>query len=79
MNTPYEPDIAWRTSSYSGGNGGCVEVGWRTSTHSANGGGCVEVARTPATVRVRDSKDRTGPVLSFPATAWRAFLATVTR
>jgi hypothetical protein len=28
---------------------------------------------------VRDSKDRTGPVLSFPATAWRAFLATVIR
>jgi hypothetical protein len=79
MSSANQPGIAWRTSSHSANGGGCVEVGWRTSSHSAGEGGCVEVARTPATVRVRDSKDRTGPVLSFPATAWRAFLATVTR
>lgn len=52
-------------------------IAWRTSSHSGTNGDCVEVARTPAVVLVRDSKDRTGPVLTFPATNWRAFLATV--
>ncbi len=44
--------VAWRKSSYSGGNGGtCVEfalltgVEWRKSSYSSgNGGACVEVA-----------------------------------
>ncbi len=44
MTTAPEPDgIVWHTSSYSGTNGGCVEVGWRTSRHSAGEGNCVEV------------------------------------
>jgi Domain of unknown function (DUF397) len=48
----------WRTSSYSGNNGGaCVEAG---------------VAR-PGRVLVRDTKDRAGTVLSVPADAWRRF------
>ncbi|MGQ0839429.1 DUF397 domain-containing protein [Actinokineospora sp.] len=46
MNT-YEPDgltgIAWRKSSFSAGNGGCVEVGWRKSSFSASNGNCIEV------------------------------------
>jgi hypothetical protein len=40
---PPEPGLTWRKSSYSGSNGGCVEVAWRKSTHSADNGGCVEV------------------------------------
>jgi hypothetical protein len=48
--------IVWRKSSYSGGDGECVEIGWCESS-----------------VAVRDSKYPTGPTLSFPATAWRAF------
>jgi Domain of unknown function (DUF397) len=54
--------VTWRTSSYSGGNGGqCVEAG------SASGA-----------VLVRDTKqDGRGPVLAFSAGAWRAFAATV--
>ncbi len=79
MSSADQPGIAWRTSSYSGGNGGCVEVGWRTSSDSANGGDCVEVAAAPRVVLVRDSKDRTGPVLSFSAARWRAFLTAVGR
>jgi hypothetical protein len=52
----------WRKSSYSGGNGG----------------GCVEVARNlPGIVAVRDSKDRTGPVLTFTPAEWEAFTAGV--
>ena len=50
---------------------------WRKSTRSDNGGNsCVEVARNlTSVVAVRDSKDRSGPVLTFERSAWRAFLA----
>ncbi|MFC4060602.1 DUF397 domain-containing protein [Planomonospora corallina] len=55
-------DAVWHKSSYSGGNGGsCVEVA------SLSGG----------RVGVRDSKDRSGPVLVFTPAEWRAFLAGV--
>lgn len=49
---------------------------WRTSSRSnGTGGNCVEVAgNLPGVVVVRDSKDRTGPVLIFAPDAWRAFL-----
>ena len=49
---------------------------WRKSTRSSsNGGDCVEVAdNLPGVVGVRDSKDPTGPALTFTPTAWRAFL-----
>ena len=47
----------WRTSSYSGGNGG----------------ECVQVAATPSAGRVlvRDSKDPDGPVLALTLADWR--------
>lgn len=72
----------WRTSSYSGGNGGCVEVaftGWRTSSRSGGNGDCVEVATGGELVGVRDSKDRTGPVLAVRPEQWSAFLTGVRR
>ncbi|MBF9133063.1 DUF397 domain-containing protein [Plantactinospora sp. S1510] len=49
---------------------------WRKSTRSGtNGGNCVEVAdNLPGLIAVRDSKDPTGPVLSFGPEAWRAFV-----
>ena len=49
----------WRTSSYSGGNGG----------------ECVQVAAKPSTglVLVRDSKDPDGPVLALAPKEWRRF------
>jgi hypothetical protein len=52
---------------------------WRKSTHSgASGGNCVEVAdNLPGVVGVRDSKDPTGPVLTFGLTNWRAFVTQV--
>jgi Domain of unknown function (DUF397) len=71
-------DAVWRTSSYSGGNGDCVQValtGWRTSSYSHGDGNCVEVAAARPVVGVRDSKDPAGPVLSYPARSWAAFLA----
>lgn len=51
----------WTKSSYSVGNGECVEV--KSPTVSA--------------LAVRDSKDPQGPVLAFPADAWSAFVASV--
>ncbi|MCZ7419836.1 MULTISPECIES: DUF397 domain-containing protein [unclassified Micromonospora] len=50
---------------------------WRTSTRSVGNGNCVEVATVDGAVAVRDSKDRHGPVLTFPPSAWHAFVASV--
>jgi len=51
---------------------------WHTSSYSGSGSDCVEVAPAPAGVLVRDSKNADGPVLAVTATAWRAFLTTIT-
>ena len=48
----------FRTSTYSGGNGACVEVG----------------SPAPAVVGVRDSKRDDSPVLAVDPRAWSAFL-----
>ncbi len=73
--------VTWRTSSYTGGNGGnCVEVGvWREASYSgSDGGGCVEVTQAlDAVVAVRDSKDPDGSKLAFSPAEWRAFVAGV--
>ncbi|MEU3165719.1 DUF397 domain-containing protein [Streptosporangium sp. NPDC006930] len=52
--------VTWRKSSYSGGS-------------SDN---CVEVATNlPGLIAVRDSKDPSGPMLTFSPAAWNNFLA----
>jgi hypothetical protein len=51
----------WRKSSYSGGNGG----------------NCVETASDSGVIRVRDTTDRGGAMLSVPAEAWATFLRTL--
>ncbi|MDH6112878.1 hypothetical protein P3T36_002596 [Kitasatospora sp. MAP12-15] len=57
-----------------------VELTWFKSSHSGGeGGACIEVASSPATVHVRDSKDKAGPQLSFAPTAWADFVAYVTQ
>jgi hypothetical protein len=54
-----------------------MESNWRTSSYSGpNGGECVEVAAAGA-VLVRDTTDRSGPMLTFTADSWRAFTATI--
>jgi len=50
---------------------------WRKSSYSCDSAACVEVALSFETVGVRDSKDVTGPTLSFSADAWRTFIAGV--
>ncbi|MER7673184.1 DUF397 domain-containing protein, partial [Kitasatospora sp. NPDC096128] len=52
------------------------ELAWIKSSYSGNEGtACVEVAETPDAIRVRDSKDKSGPQLAFEPAAWEAFLA----
>ncbi|MFB8242814.1 DUF397 domain-containing protein [Kitasatospora purpeofusca] len=70
-------ELVWFKSSHSSNEGGaCVEIAWRKSTHSSNEGGeCVEVAETTSAVLVRDSKDKSGPHLTFTPAAWEAFVA----
>jgi Domain of unknown function (DUF397). len=50
---------------------------WRTSSYTnSDGGNCVEVATDlQGVVAVRDSKDRSGPVLVFTRAEWRDFIA----
>jgi uncharacterized protein DUF397 len=43
MTAPGPDRIVWHTSSYSWGNGNCVQVGWRSSSYSAGSGNCVQV------------------------------------
>jgi hypothetical protein len=70
----------WRKSTYSGSSGtSCVEVGtWRKSTYSGgNATSCVEVGAGAPGVLVRDTTDRAGGTLAFPAGAWAALLKRV--
>ena len=53
----------WRKSSYSSGQGNCVEV-------------CLS---EPGAVAVRDSKDQAGPELAVSDQAWSAFVRGVTQ
>ena len=55
--------VAWRTSSYSGSNGGT----------------CVEVGIVGPAVAVRDSKHPDGPPLAFTTDTWQAFTEQVKR
>ena len=49
-------------------------TGWRKASRSSgNGGNCVEVGQANRDVAVRDTKDRSGPVLRFAPDAWRRF------
>ncbi|MGH3773468.1 MAG: DUF397 domain-containing protein [Pseudonocardiaceae bacterium] len=61
------------------GNPNLTGAPWRTSSYSNGyGGDCVEVADLPDGVHgVRDSKNPTGPALTFTAAQWAAFRAGV--
>ncbi|MFI1566416.1 DUF397 domain-containing protein [Streptomyces sp. NPDC020490] len=51
----------WTKSSYSTGNGACVEI----------------KSPVLAAMAVRDSKIPDGPVLGFPADVWNAFVTSI--
>ncbi|MEV1144262.1 DUF397 domain-containing protein [Micromonospora sp. NPDC049799] len=53
-------------------------VTWRKSTRSNGSGNCVEVADNLAgSVGLRDSKDPSGPILTFGPEAWSHFVGSV--
>ncbi|MFE6747141.1 DUF397 domain-containing protein [Kitasatospora purpeofusca] len=70
-------ELTWFKSSYSTNEGAaCVEIAWHKSSYSGNEGTeCVEVADTTTSVLVRDSKDKSGPHLTFTPDGWQSFLA----
>ncbi|MEU1269486.1 DUF397 domain-containing protein [Streptomyces sp. NPDC005799] len=52
------------------------ELSWFKSSYSSGGDGdCVEVAITPATIHVRDSKNRRAPHLALSPRTWADFVA----
>jgi hypothetical protein len=49
---------------------------WRKSSYSNDSGNCVEATSADRIVAIRDTKQAGhGPLLEFPAVAWRRFLA----
>ncbi|MFF0727380.1 DUF397 domain-containing protein [Streptomyces sp. NPDC004134] len=52
-------------------------VHWYKSSYSDGQRDCIEVAVADGVVATRDSKDPSGPVLTFAPDAWRAFVAAV--
>ena len=55
-----------------------ADLNWRKTSYSSNGGAnCVEVADYGKDVFVRDTQDRTGPVLRLAPDAWRRFTGRV--
>jgi uncharacterized protein DUF397 len=68
MTTPDLSHFEWRKSSHSGANGSCVEVA------PVSGASVAAIAPTDV-IAVRDSKDRSGPALTFTARQWRSFAA----
>lgn len=74
----------WRKSTFTQGNGACVEIAfpdadWRTSTRSQGNGACVEVALSPSIAGIRDSKQPDGGVVLAGFRAWDAFRQAVKR
>jgi Domain of unknown function (DUF397) len=50
-----------------------TDLNWRKATYSNGGENCIEVADQANRVHVRDTQDRTGPVLTLTPAAWQAF------
>ena len=51
-----------------------ADAGWRKCTYSGAGNDCVEIAMVESGATVRDSKNPSGPRLSFARTGWADFL-----
>ncbi|MEV6027920.1 DUF397 domain-containing protein [Streptomyces sp. NPDC052036] len=64
MNAQEASELVWFKSGYSDGEGG----------------ECLEVAPCPTALHIRDSKlaPETGPTLTLPPTAWKAFIGFAT-
>ncbi|WP_405476605.1 DUF397 domain-containing protein [Streptomyces sp. NBC_00009] len=52
-----------------------LELAWFKSSYSgAEGGDCVEIAAAVEGIHIRDSKVRSGPVLTVTPQAWAGFV-----
>jgi hypothetical protein len=49
-------------------------VSWRKPKRSLGSGECIEVGLAQGRIVVRDSKNHSGGILVFSATAWRGFV-----
>ncbi len=67
--------MKWKKSSRSCDTANCVEVAFVSGR--CESGNCVQVAACPCEVKVRDSKDPDGAVLTFTADEWDGFLTAV--
>ncbi|MDL4813561.1 DUF397 domain-containing protein [Actinomadura opuntiae] len=47
-----------------------ADLQWHTSTYTGSGGNCIEIACRDEAVYVRDSKNRSGPVLVITRADW---------
>jgi hypothetical protein len=59
LSLPNLSEATWRVSSFSGGQGECVEI----------------ADNIPGLVPIRDSKRPAGPVIGFSRDSWHAFVA----
>ncbi|MCN9239950.1 DUF397 domain-containing protein [Streptomyces sp. RY43-2] len=57
--SPFSEAAIWRSSSYSGGQGECLELAHHVTDFAP----------------IRDSKNPTGPVIPFSRHAWHTFVA----
>ncbi|WP_043684772.1 DUF397 domain-containing protein [Streptomyces xylophagus] len=57
------------------------QLHWFKSSYSSSNesGDCVEVATTPATIHIRDSKNRLGAQLALSAPVWGEFVTYVSK
>ena len=49
------------------------EPAWRVATYTGSSGSCIEVGDVERAILVRDTKDRDGGTLTFPASTWQSF------
>lgn len=49
-------------------------LNWRKATYSIANGDCAEVASVAGIVMIRDTKDTSGQILSYPSDSWRSFI-----
>jgi hypothetical protein len=49
-------------------------LAWRKAQSSIGNGACLEVAPINGMIAVRDSKNPQGPILTYTAPEWQAFL-----
>lgn len=55
-----------------------TDLNWRKASYSSNGGAeCIEVGNYNSRMFVRDSKDKSGPMLRFGPRTWITFLRDV--